>query len=55
MIEKAGGKTLRKTDGILYSKLLIEKDPELILLSPRWGASEEETIREFKTTSRTAT
>jgi len=52
MIEKAGGKNVAE-DGQYwtYSKeLLIEKDPQLILLSPRWGASEEETIREFKTT-----
>ncbi|HOR80933.1 MAG TPA: ABC transporter substrate-binding protein [Sphaerochaeta sp.] len=52
MIEKAGGLNVA-ADGLYwtYSKeLLVEKDPELILLSPRWGESEDATIREFKTT-----
>lgn len=52
MIEKAGGLNVA-ADGRYwtYSKeLLVEKDPELILLSPRWGESEDATIREFKTT-----
>ena len=52
MIEKAGGENVA-ADGRYwtYSKeLLVEKDPELILLSPRWGESEDVTIREFKTT-----
>lgn len=52
MIEKAGGENVA-ADGRYwtYSKeLLVEKDPELILLSPRWGESEAATIREFTTT-----
>lgn len=52
MIEKAGGLNVA-ADGLYwtYSKeLLVEKDPELILLSPRWGESEDATIREFKAT-----
>ena len=52
MIEKAGGVNVAG-DGLYwtYSKeLLVEKDPDLILLSPRWGETEEETIREFTTT-----
>ncbi|MFA5698645.1 MAG: ABC transporter substrate-binding protein [Sphaerochaeta sp.] len=52
MIEKAGGINVA-SDGLYwtYSKeLLVEKDPELILLSPRWGETEEETIYEFSTT-----
>ena len=52
MIEKAGGTNVA-ADGRYwtYSKeLLVEKEPQLILLSPRWGESEDATIREFKTT-----
>ncbi|HOE90091.1 MAG TPA: ABC transporter substrate-binding protein [Sphaerochaeta sp.] len=52
MIEKAGGTNVA-ADGRYwtYSKeLLVEKEPQLILLSPRWGESEEATIREFTTT-----
>lgn len=52
MIEKAGGMNVAN-DGLYwtYSKeLLVEKDPDLILLSPRWGETEAETIREFTTT-----
>jgi len=52
MIEKAGGTNVA-ADGRYwtYSKeLLVEKEPQLILLSPRWGESEAATIREFTTT-----
>lgn len=52
MIEMAGGNNIAK-DGSnwTYSKeMLLYHDPEIILLSPRWGESEEQTLKEFSTT-----
>lgn len=52
MIEMAGGNNVAK-DGKnwTYSKeMLLFHDPQVILLSPRWGESAEETAREFTTT-----
>lgn len=52
MIEMAGGTNVAK-DGLnwTYSKeLLLLHDPQIILLSPRWGESGEETVKEFTST-----
>lgn len=52
MIELAGGDNVAK-DGLYwtYSKeMLLFHDPEVILLSPRWGDTGEATLREFTTT-----
>lgn len=52
MIEMAGGENVAK-DGKnwTYSKeLLVYHDPQIILLSPRWGESGEQTLTEFTST-----
>ncbi len=52
MITLAGGDNVAK-DGLYwtYSKeMLLFHDPEVILLSPRWGDSGEATLKEFTTT-----
>ncbi|MGE4583224.1 MAG: ABC transporter substrate-binding protein [Sphaerochaeta sp.] len=49
MIELAGGSNVAKdAKNWTYSKeLLMEKDPDLLLISPRWGESGTQTIAEF--------
>jgi len=52
MIELAGATNVAKdARNWTYSKeLLMEADPEILLLNPRWGESGEATIQEFRTT-----
>ncbi len=52
MIELAGGINIAKdaTNWTYSKELLMHHDPQLILLSPRWGESGEQTLAEFTST-----
>ena len=52
MIELAGGTNIAKdaTNWTYSKELLMHHDPEVILLSPRWGESGEQTLAEFTST-----
>jgi len=52
MIELAGGINIAKdaTNWTYSKELLMHHDPEIILLSPRWGERGEQTLAEFTST-----
>lgn len=52
MIELAGGINVAKSasNWTFNKELLMESEPEIILLSPRWGDSGEQTLMEFTST-----
>ncbi len=52
MLELAGATNVAKeaTNWTFSKELLMAADPQIILISPRWGETIEETINEFKNT-----
>ena len=52
MIELAGGINVAKEarNWTFNKELLVASEPEVILLNPRWGDTEEQTLKEFTTT-----
>lgn len=52
MIELAGGINVAKeaSNWTFNKELLVASEPEIILLSPRWGESGEDTLKEFTST-----